>query len=202
MVERDVRTRGISDPRVLAAMERVPREKFVQPLDRGEAYADHPLAIGMGQTISQPYIVAYMSEALKLQGGERVLEIGTGSGYQAAVLAEIAGEVHTVERIGELSERACSVISKLGYRNVFFYVADGTAGWPENAPYDAIIITAAAPDVPAALYDQLAPGGRIVAPVGPRACQQLVRITAGRNGAPEKEKLIACIFVPLIGEAG
>jgi len=202
MVERDIRGRGVTDKRVLAAMERVPRDKFVEVLDRGTAYADHPLTIDCGQTISQPYIVAYMTEALKLDAGDRVLEVGTGSGYQAAILAEIAKEVYTVERFKELSERAKQVIFGLGYKNVHFSLGDGTLGWKSESPFDAIIVTAATPKIPPSLVKQLSPGGRLVAPVGGRSIQNLVRLTKDSKGATKEETLIACVFVPLVGAEG
>jgi protein-L-isoaspartate(D-aspartate) O-methyltransferase len=202
MVERDIRGRGITDVCVLSAMGRVPREEFVDLLNRGMAYADHPLSITCGQTISQPYIVAFMTEALKIQAGDRVLEIGTGSGYQAAILAEIAKEVYTVERFGELSEHAKQVIGELGYRNVHYSVGDGTLGWPEEAPFNAVIVTAATPRIPPSLVRQLAPGGRMVAPVGGRSVQNLVRLTKDKKGVTKEESLIACVFVPLIGAEG
>ena len=202
MVERDIRDRGVTDKRVLAAMERVQREKFVEVLDRGSAYADHPLTINCGQTISQPYIVAYMTEALKLNPSDRVLEIGTGSGYQAAILAEIAKEVYTVERFKALSEHAKQVILNLGYKNVHFSVGDGTLGLEKESPYNAIIVTAATPKVPPSLIKQLVTGGCIVAPVGGRSIQNLVRLTKDSKGAVKEESLIACVFVPLVGAEG
>ena len=201
MLRLDIARRGVKDKRVLAAMGRVSREKFVGPVDLDEAYADHPLGIGCGQTISQPYIVAAMTEMLELTGSERVLEIGTGSGYQTAVLAELAAEVFTVERHAELSERARGVLSALGYDNVRFRAGDGSVGWPEEAPFDAIMVTAAAPQVPESLQAALADGGRLVAPVGGPAAQRLV--TVRRKG--ERFKTITgldCIFVRLIGEQG
>jgi len=201
MIQSDIRRRGVADPRVLAAMDRVPREKFVGPVDLDEAYADHPLGIDCGQTISQPYIVALMSEMLKLEGGERVLEIGTGSGYQTAILAELAAEVCSVERHAELSARAGKVLADLGYGNVSLHVGDGTLGWPQHAPYDAIMVTAAAPRVPEALKEQLAEGGRLVAPVGNPGHQTLITVTRTPRGFTEK-KGIDCIFVRLIGEEG
>jgi protein-L-isoaspartate(D-aspartate) O-methyltransferase len=202
MVERDIKGRGVSDKRVLAAMERVPRDKFVEVLDRGTAYADHPLTIDCGQTISQPYIVAFMTEALKLNTSDRVLEVGTGSGYQAAILAEIAKEVYTIERFDELSEHAKQVITELGYKNVYFSVSDGTLGWKSESPFDAIIVTAATPKVPPSLVKQLSPGGRIIAPLGGKGLQYLVRLTKDSKGAVKEETLIPCVFVPLVGAEG
>jgi protein-L-isoaspartate(D-aspartate) O-methyltransferase len=201
MVEHQLIARSVHDPLVLRAMGKVPRERFMPADLRDSAYGDHPLPIGHGQTISQPYIVAHMTEALELTGEEKVLEIGTGSGYQAAVLAEIAREVYTVERIAELSEKAKEVLLELGYRNVFFKVHNGTLGWPENAPYDAILVTAAAPDIPETFLEQLKDGGRLVIPVGERYSQNLVRIT--RSGDRKlREDLGAVRFVSLMGEYG
>ncbi len=201
MLRLDIARRGVRDRRVLEAVGRVPRERFVSPVDVEEAYADRPLGIGCGQTISQPYIVALMTETLKLAGSERVLEIGTGSGYQTALLAELAGSVYTVERHAELSERARKTLAELGYGNVEFLVGDGSLGWAEHAPYDAIMVTAGAPRVPESLKAQLADGGRLVAPVGQHGRQTLVTVT--RKGHKFKEKQgIDCIFVRLIGEEG
>jgi protein-L-isoaspartate(D-aspartate) O-methyltransferase len=201
MVRWQIKARGVTDERVLEAMRAVPRHCFVPEHMRGSAYRDSPLPIGQGQTISQPYIVAYMTETLELAGGEKVLEIGTGSGYQAAILAHIAGEVISVERLARLAEEARNTLSDLGYDNVRVVVGDGTEGWPEEAPYDAIMVTAASPDVPEPLREQLADGGRLVVPVGPRHTQQLVRIR--REGdAFRREHLLDVAFVPLIGEHG
>ncbi|MBC7251790.1 MAG: protein-L-isoaspartate(D-aspartate) O-methyltransferase [Anaerolineae bacterium] len=201
MVQSQIEARGIKDPRVLEAMRQVPRHLFV-PVDmRGSAYRDSPLPIGEGQTISQPYIVALMTEMLELSGEERVLEIGTGSGYQAAILSLLAREVYTVERLPSLAQRAEEVLRQLGYTNVHIRVGDGTLGWPEHAPYEAIIVTAASPEVPAPLLDQLADGGRLVAPVGPRWNQTLVRVR--REGDRfHRERLTAVAFVPLVGKHG
>jgi len=196
MVDFQIRARGVGDPRVLAAMERVPRHLFVPEAMRSGAYADEPLPIGEGQTISQPYIVAYMTEALGLGGGERVLEIGTGSGYQTAVLAEVAGEVFSVELIEPLSLRARAVLESLGYRNINLRVGDGSNGWPEEAPFDAIIVTAAAATVPAALEAQLGPSGTLVVPVG-IDFQELVRVRRAKKGL-KRERLLAVRFVPLV----
>jgi protein-L-isoaspartate(D-aspartate) O-methyltransferase len=196
MVDFQIRARGVSDPRVLAAMEKVPRHLFVPEGMRSGAYADEPLPIGEGQTISQPYIVAYMTEALELAGGERVLEIGTGSGYQTAVLAEVAREVFSVELIEPLSVRAQAVLESLGYRNVNLRVGDGSNGWPEEAPFDAIIVTAAAATVPAALEAQLGRSGTLVVPVG-IDFQELVRVRRAKKGL-KRERLLAVRFVPLV----
>ena len=202
MVERDLIDRGIADPRVIRAMATVPRERFVDPEQTAFAYDDAPLPIGEGQTISQPYIVARMAEALALAPADRVLEIGTGSGYAAAVLAEIAAEVYTVERIDALAGRARRRLAGLGYARVHVLVGDGTLGWPEHAPYDAIVATAGGPDVPAALLDQLAVAGRLVMPVGPmRFGQRLVRIVR-ELGDYRREDLEPVAFVPLVGAQG
>ncbi len=203
MVTRQIHARGVRDPRVLAAMGKVRREAFVPAHMRDLAYADTPLPIAAEQTISQPYIVAYMIEALTLQGGEKVLEIGAGSGYAAAVLAEIAAEVYTIERIGVLAEEAGAHLADEGYDNVHVLHADGTRGWAEAAPFDAILVSAGAPEVPETLKSQLAIGGRMVLPVGrdPRA-QELIRITRREAGAFDREDLADVRFVPLIGEEG
>jgi protein-L-isoaspartate(D-aspartate) O-methyltransferase len=201
MVETQLRRRGISDSRVLAAMEKVPRHRFLlDPGDSG-AHGDYPLSIGSGQTISQPYMVALMTEHLRLEGGEHVLEIGTGSGYHAAVLAELSRDVVTVERFPDLAERASTVLIDLGYQNVQVFVGDGSLGWPDAAPYDRIIVTAAAPEVAAPWVDQLADGGRLVLPLGDRWGQTLTVVTK-RGDEFDHEKICGCVFVPLIGEHG
>jgi protein-L-isoaspartate(D-aspartate) O-methyltransferase len=198
----DLARMGIRDPRVLAAFAKVPRHLFVPEGERAFAYADGPLSIGRGQTISQPYMVAAMTEALGLAGGERVLEVGTGSGYQCAILAELAREVVTVERIAELSARAGEAIRGLGYDNVTLVVGDGTLGAPEHAPFDAVMVTAGAPpEVPEPLLAQLAEGGRLVIPTGDRGMQTLMRYTK-RGGRILPEALMACVFVPLVGAHG
>ncbi len=194
--------RGIRDRRVLDAMGKVPRHLFVPEYIRHAAYEDRPLPIGFEQTISQPYIVAMMTEALELKEGARVLEIGTGSGYQAAVLAEIAAEVYTVERIPQLFSRAKRLLESLGYDNVHFKLADGTEGWPEHAPYDAIMVTAASPDVPEPLVEQLAVGGVMVIPVGGELTQRLLRIRKVSEDEVETESLGGCVFVKLKGRYG
>ncbi|MFA0777386.1 MAG: hypothetical protein PVTTEEND_001100 [Candidatus Fervidibacter sp.] len=201
MVEHQLRRRGIRDERVLAAFLKVPRHKFVRPQDLWVAYEDYPLPIGYGQTISQPYIVALMTELLALKGDECVLEVGTGSGYQAAILAELAREVITIERIPELARRAQRVLTDLGYRNVTVLVGDGSLGAPDFAPFDAIIVTAAAPHPPKALLEQLKDGGRLVIPIGDRPLQELIRFV--RKGDEwQEEKHGPCLFVPLIGKNG
>lgn len=203
MVDEQVVARGVRDPRVLAAMRKVPRHEFVPEDLREAAYEDGPLPIGEGQTISQPLIVALMTEAAKLTGGERVLEIGTGSGYGAAVLAEIAGEVVTIECIEVLATNARATLDRLGYRNVEVLVGDGTLGWPAAAPYDAILVTAGGPYVPPSLRAQLEPGGRLVMPVGEQHFgQTLVRVTRGADGEDRQEDLNSVAFVPLIGAEG
>lgn len=199
MIERDLKARGIKDPRVLAAMEFVPRQIFVPEKFRSSAYDDRPLPIGAGQTISQPYIVAYMSELLELKGKEKVLEIGTGSGYQAAVLARLAGTVYTIEIIAALSERAKAPLAELGFTNIQFKVGDGFFGWQEKAPFDAILLTAASPKVPEPLWRQLREGGQIIMPLGePRQTQRLVRIRK-LAGKEMVETLSEVVFVPLTG---
>jgi protein-L-isoaspartate(D-aspartate) O-methyltransferase len=199
MVREQIAGRGIEDPRVLAALSRVPRHELVPEDVRAHAYEDRPLPIGHGQTISQPFVVAYMTEQLRLRGGERVLEIGTGSGYQAAVLAEIAGEVFSIEIVAPLGERARADLKRLGYKNVHVRIGDGYRGWPEQAPFDAIIVTAAPGHVPQPLIDQLAVGGRLVLPVG-SFDQELLRIERHADGIRE-ERLIDVRFVPMRGEA-
>ncbi len=196
MVQAQIESRGIKDARLLAAMRRVPRHLFVPEELRGHAYDDEPLPIGEEQTISQPYIVAYMTEALKLEGLERVLEIGTGSGYQTAVLAELAREVYTVELVAGLSERAQSLLARLGYDNIRFRVGDGTFGWAEFAPFDAVMVTAAAAAVPKKLRDQLGESGRMIIPVG-SGFQELVLIRREALGFG-RTRLLPVRFVPLI----
>lgn len=202
MVERQVRGRGITDPLVLAAMLSVPRHLFVEEALRGQAYSDFPLPIGERQTISQPFMVGLMTAALGLTGGERVLEIGTGSGYQAAVLAKIVKRVYSVERIPALARQARRVLDAVGCGNVQVKVADGTLGWPEEAPFDGIIVTAGAPGVPEEYRQQLAPGGRLVIPVGSRGSQELLRVVRTGTQSFSEERLVDCRFVPLIGSHG
>ena len=198
MVTRHLESRGISDPRMLAAMGRVPREEFVPAEVKEEAYRDGPLPIGHGQTISQPYTVAVMCEALQLKGNENVLEVGTGSGYAASVLSHLARQVHTIERIPELARLAEACLKKLGIRNVRVHVGDGSLGLSEAAPFDAIVVTAGGPSVPADFVNQLVEGGRIVIPVGPMHDQTMCRYTR-RDGTLVREELGAFRFVPLIG---
>jgi protein-L-isoaspartate(D-aspartate) O-methyltransferase len=201
MVREQLVPRGIHDPRVLAAMGKVPRHLFVEEPLWGEAYNDYPMPIGERQTISQPYIVALMTQALGLQGHEKILEIGTGSGYQTAILAELAYKVYSIERIRSLFQRARRILDQLKYFNVVIKVSDGTQGWPEEAPFDALIITAASPDIPEPLLEQLAPNGRMIIPVGDRYSQTLKRITKTETGF-EEEDLCGVRFVSLIGEHG
>lgn len=201
MVERQLAARGIRDRRVLDAMRVVPRERFTAALALNEAYADAALPIGHGQTISQPYMVARMIELLSLSGAERVLEVGTGLGYEAAILSRLAREVVTIERLGELAEQARAILAEIGATNVEVVVGDGSLGHPAGAPYDGIVVAAACPAVPRALQDQLGPGGRLVAPVGRPGDQTLTRIT--RIGDEQRTDLFdRCIFVPLIGAQG
>ena len=202
MVERQIVSRGVRDPAVLAAMRSVPRERFLPPDLAEFAYQDSPLPIAQGQTISQPFIVALMTEALGLGPDDRVLEIGTGSGYAAAVLARIAREVYTIERHEELAETARTRLEELEFHNVFVRHGDGTLGWPERAPYDAIVVAAGGPRIPETLLAQLAPGGRLVIPVGEDKAQELVRVTRRRDGSFEREDLGGVRFVPLVGAEG
>ena len=209
MVERQLRRRGIEDERVLAAIAAVPRELFVPELERRRAYADSALPIGHGQTISQPWIVAAICQALELAGGERVLEIGTGSGYSAAVLARLAAEVVTIERIAELAEDARRALRELGVSNVEVVVSDGSSGYPERAPYEGIAVHATAPGAPASLIEQLAMGGRVVLPIAADGADMLTQFTrvdehvdASTGRGLERRALGACRFVPLIGREG
>jgi len=198
MVAEQIKARGVKNPSVLAAMLQVPRHQFVPEDVRAQAYADHPLPIGEGQTISQPYIVALMSELLKLEEDHKVLEIGTGSGYQAAVLSLLAGEVYSIEIVESLAERARKLLSELGYR-VNVRAGNGYEGWPEQAPFDRILLTAAPPEMPQALVDQLKPGGRLVAPVGPvGGVQELVVLDKDAEGQVRSMSVIAVRFVPMV----
>jgi len=201
MVEHQLRNRGIRDPRVLAIMEKVPRHRFLPNPDDPGAYGDYPLPIGSAQTVSQPYMVALMTECLRLTGDERVLEVGTGSGYQAAVLAELSREVWTIERFSALAENARAVLQQLGYANVEVVVGDGTQGYAEKAPYDRIIVTAAAPRIAQPWLDQLKDGGRLVLPLGDRWGQTLTVLTKHGPKTTE-ESICGCVFVPLVGKDG
>ncbi len=201
MVEEQIAARGVLNPRLLAIMESVPRHLFVPADDLPWAYADGPLPIGYGQTISQPYIVALMTELLQVESTHRVLEVGTGSGYQAAVLGQMAAEVHTVEVIPELAAQAARILTDLGYTNVHVHAGDGSLGWLETAPYDGILVAAAAPSAPQPLLDQLADGGRLVIPVGSRGFQQL-EVWRRTGQEFERQVNLAVAFVPLRGEHG
>jgi protein-L-isoaspartate(D-aspartate) O-methyltransferase len=203
MAERQIVARGVRSPLVLEAMRKVPREVFVPPSQRDHAWEDRALPLEEGQTIAQPYVVALMTEALELKGGERVLEIGTGSGYATAILAEIAGRVYTLERLECLAESAAHRLARLGYQNVRVIQTDGTLGWPQAAPYDAIVVTAGAPTLPSSLPQQLVTGGRLVVPVGSApGVQELVRVRRVGPGDFREEPLGGVRFVPLVGAEG
>lgn len=201
MVQRQIEARGVSDQRVLAAMREIPRHVFAVKTNQDRSYDDCPLPIGFGQTISQPYMVAIMTQLLRLTGNERVLELGTGSGYQAAILAKLANWVYTVERIPELSEMARSNAVECGLSNITFIIADGTKGWPDGAPYDAIIVTAGSPGIPGPLFDKLSEGGRLVIPVGDRFSQTL-KVVEKIGGVERTRDSLDCRFVDLVGEYG
>jgi protein-L-isoaspartate(D-aspartate) O-methyltransferase len=201
MVDTQIATRGIHDHGVLEAMRKVPRHLFIGEALQDQAYGDFPLPIGEGQTISQPYIVAEMTQALELNKDDRVLEIGTGSGYQTAILAELAFRVYTIERVRELFVMGRKILDQLGYHNVVARCSDGTIGWPDESPFEAIIVTAGAPEVPEKLVQQLAPGGRLVIPVGDRFSQTLLKFRRDEDGV-HKTDLGGCRFVKLIGEHG
>ena len=199
MVDEQVAARGVTDPRVLAAMRRVPRHLFLEQALRDQAYGDHPLPIGEGQTISQPFIVGKMTELLALTGREKVLEVGTGCGYQAAVLAELAARVCTIERLPRLAGRARETLEMLGYTNVWVRTANGTLGWPDEAPFDRILVAAGGPTVPPPLFEQLAEGGRLVMPVGD-ASSQVLEIVEKVNGQRRVTRDSGCVFVKLVGK--
>ncbi len=199
MVEEQLVARGVTDPRVLAVVRRLPREEFVDEALRDRAYGDHPLPIGDGQTISQPFIVGRMSELLRLDGREKVLEVGTGCGYQAAVLAELAARVCTIERIPRLATRARETLERLGYRNVWVRAANGTLGWPDQAPFDRILVAAGGPSVPPPLFEQLAEGGRMVMPVGDEA-SQVLEVIEKVQGTMRVTRDSGCVFVKLVGK--
>ena len=201
MVQEQLRARGIADERVLAAFRKVPRHLFVPEEVRAQAYTDHPLPIGSGQTISQPYIVALMTSHLRLHGHERVLEIGAGSGYQTAILAELALEVFSIERLPDLLLGVNERLSTLGYLNVHLSAGNGSLGWPEHAPYDAMVVTAGAPDIPPPLLAQLADRGRMIIPVGSPETQTLMEVEKHRHTILRRE-ITSCVFVPLLGEHG
>jgi protein-L-isoaspartate(D-aspartate) O-methyltransferase len=202
MVDSQIIARGIKDERVIDAFLKAPRHFFLDDAFHGQAYDDNPLPIGEKQTISQPYIVALMTEALELKGGERVLEIGTGSGYQTAILAQLAEQVYSIERIPGLAKRARKAFDMLKYTNIVVTIADGTLGWREHAPYDGIIVTAAAPRPPKALLDQLGKGGRMIIPVGDEASQNMMLYIREDDGRFTSENKSGCRFVKLIGEQG
>jgi protein-L-isoaspartate(D-aspartate) O-methyltransferase len=201
MVRQQIAARGIKDPEVLAAFRKVPRHLFVSEALRDQAYGDYPLPIGEQQTISQPYIVAEMTQALELKKDDRVLEIGTGSGYQAAILAEVVYRVYTIERIRSLYVQTRKLLDKLHYHRIVMRCSDGTSGWPDESPFDAIMVTAGAPDVPQKLLDQLAEGGRMVVPIGNQHSQDLIKYTKDKGGV-HKTNLGGCRFVKLIGAHG
>ncbi len=201
MVETQLIARGIADENVLEAMRKVPRHRFVPQDIMQSAYDDCPLPIGEGQTISQPYMVALMTQCLELSGDDKVLEIGTGSGYQAGILAEIASQVYTIERVEKLCNRAGEILKELGHANIQLKVGDGTEGWPEFSPYDGIMVTAGSPDIPEPLTRQLSEGGHLVIPVGGRYSQELV-VMEKKRGELKKRDLCGCIFVPLVGKHG
>ncbi len=201
MVEEQIISRGIKDEKLIAAMNKIPRHLFVEEALQSQAYTDHPLPIGEKQTISQPYMVALMTEALLLTGKERVLEIGTGSGYQTAILAELSEKVFSVERIRPLAIRARKLLYELGYFNIEIKIFDGTFGWTDESPFNAIMVTAGSPDIPQPLIDQLAIGGRLVIPVGDALVQDLFRVTKTEEGV-KRDDLGGCRFVKLIGKYG
>lgn len=201
MVESQIKRRGINDERVLQAFRTIPRHFFVPEVYQADAYADHPLPIGNGQTISQPYIVALMTSNLKLKGDEKVLEIGTGSGYQTAILANLVKEVHSVERISQLSDLAERNLRVLGMENINLHVGDGSLGWPDDAPYDRVLITAAAPEIPEIILEQLKINGRIVVPIGGR-WRQMLEVWVKEKKQIKKEQILPVVFVPLRGAHG
>ena len=201
MVRAQLEARGIRDTRVLDVLARIPRHHFVDVALRSRAYGDHALPIGSGQTISQPYMVALMTQALQLAGGEKILEIGTGSGYQTAVLAEFTPRLFSIERSDELARAAAARLREMGYANVILKTGDGSLGWPEHAPFDRILVTAGAPDLPPSLFDQLAEGGLLVIPIGDRDSQVLEVVTKKRGEALAR-RLVECTFVPLLGREG
>ncbi|MCM8798746.1 MAG: protein-L-isoaspartate(D-aspartate) O-methyltransferase [Candidatus Omnitrophica bacterium] len=201
MVKNQIVARGIKDQRVIRAFLKVPRHIFVLEKDLPQAYNDHPLPIGEGQTISQPYMVALMTECLRLKGGERVLEIGTGSGYQTAILAELAGEVYSIERFPSLGEKAGMLLAKLGYKNISIKVGDGTLGWEEFSPYDRIIVTASSPEIPSPLITQLKEGGYLVIPLG-ESFSQVLTVVEKFGDKIKRQEICGCVFVPLIGRYG
>jgi len=201
MVERQIRGRGIQNASVLEAMTKVCRHRFVPESHQSHAYEDSPVSIGQGQTISQPYMVAIMTECLQPKADDKVLEIGTGSGYQTAILAELVKEVHSIERIPELAERAKEILNRCGYDNISIHQGDGSLGLPEGAPFDGILVTAGSPEIPEPLIEQLKTGGRLVIPVGDAHHQTLLQVVRDENGIT-RENVTGCVFVPLIGMHG
>jgi protein-L-isoaspartate(D-aspartate) O-methyltransferase len=201
MVEEQLKARGIKDQKVLDAFKKLERHKFIPEAVRESAYADFPVPIGESQTISQPYIVALMTECLNLTGDEKVLEIGTGSGYQTAILAELSKEVHSIERFGTLAKRAQELLKELGYTNIKIKIGDGSLGWPEEAPFDRIIITAAAARVPLPLTEQLKEGGKLILPMG-ESFSQVLTLYEKKNNKLESTPICGCVFVPLVGKYG
>jgi protein-L-isoaspartate(D-aspartate) O-methyltransferase len=200
MVKNQIEARGVNDARVLEAMRSIPREEFVRGSTSTNPYGDYPLPIGHGQTISQPYIVALMTEELSLRGYEKVLEVGTGSGYQTAILAELAKEVYTIERVPYLLKRSREILTDLGYENITFTIGDGSKGWPEHAPYNGILVTAAAGRIPQPLKDQLADNGVLVIPIGDFRTYQVLHVIRRRGSLFETRESIGCRFVPLISD--
>ena len=201
MIQQQVKARGVGDPRVLAAMSKVRRDEFVPPDVKASSYTDQPLPIGYGQTISQPYVVAFMTEQLRLSNNDRVLEIGTGSGYQAVILAELAAEVYTIEIIEPLAKTAETTLQRLGYKNVHVKAGDGYKGWPERAPFDAVIVTCAPDHVPQPLIDQMKEGGRMIIPVGGGLGYQQLYLLEKKNGKIQRRAVLPVRFVPMTGEA-
>ncbi|MBU1887678.1 MAG: protein-L-isoaspartate(D-aspartate) O-methyltransferase [Candidatus Omnitrophica bacterium] len=202
MVREQLLGRDISDKKVIDVFKNIPRHRFIETSDNKKAYGDFPLEIGSGQTISQPYMVALMVQLIEAEKTDRVLEIGTGSGYQTAILAELAKEIFSVECVDVLAEKAKGILSELGYGNIRIKVGDGTLGWQEFAPFDKIIVTASSPDIPGPLIDQLAAGGKLVIPVGPRVSQRLILVEKSEKGCITKSDKTGCVFVPLIGKYG
>lgn len=201
MVDEQLKARGLLDERLIKAFRKVPRHLFIPKEFQREAYADHPLPIGVNQTISQPYIVALMVSLLRLQGHERVLEIGTGSGYQTAILAELALEVYSIERLQELLLPTQKRLEHSGYQNIHFRVSNGSLGWPEHAPFDGILVSAAAPKIPTPLLEQLGDPGHMILPIGPQQAQMLVEVEK-RHGEVFQREVASCVFVPLLGQYG
>ncbi len=201
MIKEQLMQRGINDARVLDAFRKVSRHEFVPEKDKKNAYNDHPISIGEGQTISQPYIVALMTQSLELTGGEKVLEIGTGSGYQTAILAELCDQVYSIERIKILAERAVQILGNLHYKNIHLKIDDGTLGWKEQEPFNAIIVTAGSPEIPKPLIDQLANNAKMVIPVGSNY-SQVLKITEKKQGKIMEKNICGCVFVPLLGKHG